>query len=251
MDYRRDGLGGVEVEEQLLQFEQAIDDLREAVRQLASNPLTNSQDRQKHIIQINKLKQEATVCMRSLALELRCSSSVLSPEAISRLVRRQQLLQQQFKEVAAECEEQLLSVSKDELLQRYDRAHEQPQEEATEACPQQQRQQLITLGDEIQDQTELSLARTQQQAAETEEMGGAILQRLQQQNEQLDSVKDGLENVECTEQVAQLQQPGGHCSSAVQKTWEARTEEHFMNSQLFSVGESVGPSSWARDTTLG
>lgn len=196
MEYRSDGVGGVEVEEQLLQFQQAVDNLKEAVRQLAASPLSGSQDRQKHIYQINKLKHEATVCMRSLALELRCSSSLLSPEAISRLVRRQQLLQQQFREVSAECEEQLLSVSKEELLQRYARAHEQPQE-MTEACSQQQqRQQLITLGDEIQDQTELSLARTQRQAAETEEMGGAILQRLQQQNEQLDVVKDGLDSVE-------------------------------------------------------
>ncbi|CDJ58036.1 vesicle transport v-SNARE domain-containing protein, putative [Eimeria maxima] len=153
MECRNDGLEGVEVEEQLLQFQQAVDDLRDAVRQLAASPLTNSQDRQKHIFQINKLKQEATVCMRSLALELRCSSSVLSPEAISRLVRRQQLLQQQFKEVSAECEAQLLSVSKDELLQRYTGAHEELQE-ATDVCAQQQRQQLITLGDEIQDQTE-------------------------------------------------------------------------------------------------
>lgn len=102
--------------------------------------------------------------MRSLALELRCSSSLLSPEAISRLVRRQQLLQQQFKEVSAECEEQLLCVSKDELLQRYTKTHEQPQEEATEACSQQQRQQLITLGDEIQDQTEVR--RNSKQAGE-------------------------------------------------------------------------------------
>lgn len=40
------------------------------------------------------------------------------------------------------------------------------------------------------------MARTQQQAAETEEIGGAILQRLQQQNDQLDGVKEGLDNVE-------------------------------------------------------
>ncbi|CDJ50712.1 vesicle transport v-SNARE domain-containing protein, putative [Eimeria brunetti] len=196
MEYRSDGLGGVEVEEQLLQFQQAVDNLRAAVQQVAASPLTNSQDRQKHIYEVNRLKQEATVCMRSLALELRCSSSVLSPEAISKVVRRQQLLQQQFKEVSTECEEQLLSISKDELLQRYTRTQEQPQEEMTEAGSQQQRQQLIMLGDEIQDQTELSLARTQQQAAETEEIGGVILQRLQQQNEQLDGVKAGLENVE-------------------------------------------------------
>lgn len=58
MECRNDGLEGVEVEEQLLQFQQAVDDLRDAVRQLAASPLTNSQDRQKHIFQINKLKQE-------------------------------------------------------------------------------------------------------------------------------------------------------------------------------------------------
>lgn len=43
---------------------------------------------------------------------------------------------------------------------------------------------------------QLSLARTQLQVAETEDMGGAILQRMQQQNEQLDNVKDKLEDVE-------------------------------------------------------
>ncbi|CDJ42251.1 vesicle transport v-SNARE domain-containing protein, putative [Eimeria tenella] len=194
MDYQTDAVGGNEVEEQLQRFQQAIDDLRGALSELAAAPLANSQERQMKVFQINRVKQEAAVCSRSLSLELRCSSSVLSPEVISRLVRRQQQLRQEFMALSAECEEQLLTVSKDQLLERYGKTHEPTQDQ--DLSPQQQRQQLIMLGDEVQDKTQLSLARTQLQVAETEDMGGAILQRMQQQNDQLDNVKDKLEDVE-------------------------------------------------------
>ncbi|CDJ63890.1 vesicle transport v-SNARE domain-containing protein, putative [Eimeria necatrix] len=194
MDYQTDAVGGNEVEEQLQRFQQAIEDLREALSELAAAPLANSQERQMKVFQINRVKQEAAVCSRSLSLELRCSSSVLSPEVISRLVRRQQQLRQEFAALSAECEEQLLTVSKDQLLERYGKTHEPTQDQ--DLSPQQQRQQLVMLGDEVQDKTQLSLARTQLQVAETEDMGGAILQRMQQQNEQLDNVKDKLEDVE-------------------------------------------------------
>lgn len=43
---------------------------------------------------------------------------------------------------------------------------------------------------------QVSLARTQQLVTETEDMGAAILQRIQQQNEQLEEVRDRLDDVE-------------------------------------------------------
>lgn len=43
---------------------------------------------------------------------------------------------------------------------------------------------------------QISLARTQQLVAETEDMGATILQRMQQQNEQLEGVRDRLDDVE-------------------------------------------------------
>lgn len=98
--------------------------------------------------------RQAAVCSRSLSLELRCSSSVLSPEVISRLVRRQQQLRQEFAALSAECEEQLLTVSKDQLLERYGKTHEPTQDQ--DLSPQQQRQQLVMLGDEVQDKTQVS-----------------------------------------------------------------------------------------------
>ncbi|KAL8443251.1 hypothetical protein Emag_005976 [Eimeria magna] len=194
-----DGQGGAEVEEQLQRFQQAVDDLDEALKQLTANPPKTSHDRQQKILLIHRLKQEviwdANVCSRSVSLELRCSSSILSPEAISSLVRRQQLLKEQFASLTAECESQLLAVSKEQLLDRYARTHEQ-HEDAADMTVQQQRQQLVMLGDEVQDQTQISLARTQQLVAETEDMGATILQRMQQQTEQLEGVKDKLDDVE-------------------------------------------------------
>lgn len=99
---------------------------------------------------------QANVCNRSVALELRCSSSLLSPETISRLVRRQQSLQEQYLSLSAECESQLLSVSKEQLLDRYACTRGQ-QHEDTQENVRHQRQQLVMLGDEIQDQTQVSL----------------------------------------------------------------------------------------------
>ncbi|KAL8436444.1 hypothetical protein ACSSS7_001736 [Eimeria intestinalis] len=221
MTYAAGGQGGAEVEEQLQRFQHAIDDLGEALKQLTANPPKTSHDRQQKILLINRLKQEvetssrsdselpvqrkstsvksvcsqANVCSRSVSLELRCSSSILSPEAISSLVRRQQLLKEQFASLTAECESQLLAVSKEQLLDRYARTHGQ-QEDAADMTVQQQRQQLVMLGDEVQDQTQISLTRTQQLVAETEDMGATILQRMQQQTEQLEGVKDKLDDVE-------------------------------------------------------
>ncbi|KAL8273641.1 hypothetical protein Esti_002463 [Eimeria stiedai] len=195
MNYAVGGQGGAEVEEQLQCFQHAVDDLGEALNQLTANPPKTTHDRQQKILLINRLKQEANVCSRSVSLELRCSSSILSPEAISSLVRRQQLLGEQLASLTAECESQLLAVSKEQLLDRFARTHEQ-QEDAANLTVQQQRQQLVMLGDEVQDQTQISLARTQQLVAETEDMGATILQRMQQQTEQLEGVKDKLDDVE-------------------------------------------------------
>lgn len=58
--------------------------------------------------------------------------------------------------LSAECESQLLAVSKEQLLDRYAHTHEQQYEETPEVTAEQQRQQLIMLGDEVQDQTQVS-----------------------------------------------------------------------------------------------
>lgn len=58
MDYQTDAVGGNEVEEQLQRFQQAIDDLRGALSELAAAPLANSQERQMKVFQINRVKQE-------------------------------------------------------------------------------------------------------------------------------------------------------------------------------------------------
>lgn len=195
MDNENDTHGGNEVEDQLHCFQEAVDNLREALHELKTTPPKGVPERQQKILLIHRLKQEANVCARSVSLELRCSSSLLPPEAITQLVRRQQKLKEQYMSLSAECESQLLAVSKEQLLDRYSRADEQ-QGETQELNAQQQRQQLVMLGDEVQDQTQVSLARTQQLVTETEDMGAAILQRIQQQNEQLEEVRDRLDDVE-------------------------------------------------------
>ncbi|XP_026190961.1 novel plant SNARE 12-like [Cyclospora cayetanensis] len=195
MEYEVDTQDGTEVEEQLQRFQQAVHDLRDALQQLTASPPRSAYDRQQATTRIHRLQQEASVCSRSVALELRCSSSLLTPESISRLVRRQRSLQEQFASISEECETQLLAVSKEQLLERVSRGQEPPQE-TPDLSAQQQRQQLVMLGDEVQDQTQISLARTQQLVAETEDMGGAILHKMQQQNEQLEGVKDRLDDVQ-------------------------------------------------------
>lgn len=189
--------GGCEVEEQLQRFQQAVEDLREALQQLSASLPRDSHDRHQRMLLVHRLQREVLltppmhyalqqthggavclsgleaekwvvvircverclqvdVCSRSVCLELRCSSSVLGPEAISRLVRRQQLLQEQYEALSAECEAQLLAVSKEQLLGRFARQQEQQQQQQTEGgepTAQQQRQQLVALGDEVQDKT--------------------------------------------------------------------------------------------------
>lgn len=71
------------------------------------------------------------------------------------MARRQEELKEQYMSLSAECESQLLAVSKEQLLDRYSRAEEQ-QGETQELNAQQQRQQLVMLGDEVQDQTQVN-----------------------------------------------------------------------------------------------
>lgn len=154
---------------------------------------------------------------------------------MSELLKRQQKLQQQFEHVSSECDAHLVSVSMQQLLERYDRNHGSPHVDTLSPNPQQQRQQVVKMGDQTQDQAQVvdtpkrkmcqllktmgdrplgriysfidicsgvclsiqaSLIRTQQMVAETEEVGGTILQKMQQQNEQLEGVREGLDDVE-------------------------------------------------------
>lgn len=58
MDYEAEAQGGTEVEEQLQRFQQAVEELRQALQQLTANPPKGTQDRQQKTLLIHRLKQE-------------------------------------------------------------------------------------------------------------------------------------------------------------------------------------------------
>lgn len=68
MDNENDTHGGNEVEDQLHCFQEAVDNLREALHDLKANPPEGVLERQRKIVLIHRLKQEVHTLSESLII---------------------------------------------------------------------------------------------------------------------------------------------------------------------------------------
>jgi len=165
--------------------ETALQDFEKEIENLTNVTKKNPRDRDKVVMDCNRLQSRCTNCIKSFQLEIK--SGQIPPEKKPQLQRDLQELQAKLKKLVTE-----LDFCKAEHKRQIEA--EKPPEEAENDIEALEQAQMI--GDRIQDKTEAALHRTKQQAVESREIAENIELSLAEQEEKLHGIGAELDTMQ-------------------------------------------------------
>eukprot|EP00921_Rhytidocystis_pertsovi_P020165 GHVQ01032006.1.p2 GENE.GHVQ01032006.1~~GHVQ01032006.1.p2 ORF type:complete len:220 (+),score=24.99 GHVQ01032006.1:237-896(+) len=172
-----------DVDVQAQEIEALLDDFRKC---LLGIDRLQGEDRRARFAEVNRISQQVRTAKEAYLLELRGI-----PVEDARALRAQLDDQMtQFKNLLTEYEWKKTEISRDQLV---------ASAEANESelnVDEMSRERIVAYGDEVQDQTHESIQRMKRMVGETEQIGHEVVQRLDDQTEQMARIHEKMNDVE-------------------------------------------------------
>jgi hypothetical protein len=174
------------------EFRSVLDNLEKSVSRLKGKASANDE---KRLDRCTQLLKKLTGLMESLKLDA-ASMEPTNPEKET-MDHRLDEYQQKIEALKTEFNEKRREVQK-KLLLKANPAQAEKLKNLTgeEDAAQLDKQQALAVGDVLLDKAEKSLARTKKLVVESEQMGVNTLQKMEQQNEQMDKIYEDFDDID-------------------------------------------------------
>eukprot|EP00920_Eleutheroschizon_duboscqi_P022360 GHVT01054153.1.p1 GENE.GHVT01054153.1~~GHVT01054153.1.p1 ORF type:complete len:235 (-),score=23.50 GHVT01054153.1:5714-6418(-) len=166
-----------------------LNEFRRLLQELQANTSSSSPERRQTLAAIHRVVQQVRTTKEAYQLELRG----VPPENRGLLKEKLHVLLSDFQSLMTEYEWQRSQLTREALT-----APNPDGPDATMLDPSylDNRQQLVQYGDQVQDKTQDSLHRIRNMVDDTEKMGGQIVERLDEQTEQMTKIHEQMNDIE-------------------------------------------------------
>eukprot|EP01068_Selenidium_serpulae_P010300 Selendium_serpulae@DN5426_c0_g1_i1.p2 len=174
-----------DVEAQGLEIDSLLQELRNALKQVKS---FNAADRTSRLQACARIAQQIRTCKEAFVLELRA----LPPEEMqthkAALVERMNI----FKQLLHEYEAKKSEISRDQLMS------EAPVFDPEADPDNMTQQQMVEYGDDLQDKTQEALTRMAGMVDESEQIGKATVEKMDEQTAQMKGIQTDMQDVQAS-----------------------------------------------------
>eukprot|EP00922_Rhytidocystis_sp_ex-Travisia-forbesii_P057759 GHVS01085487.1.p1 GENE.GHVS01085487.1~~GHVS01085487.1.p1 ORF type:complete len:224 (+),score=31.71 GHVS01085487.1:68-739(+) len=173
-----------DVEVQAHEIDALLDDFRGCLRGVER---LSADEKRQRFSEINRITQQVRTAKEAYVLELR--GVPVEDARVFRAELGEKM--DQFKNLLTEYEWKKTEISREQLVGQGETVNE-----ADIDVDDMDRQQIVAYGDEVQDQTLESIKRMKRVVGETEQIGHEVVQRLDEQTEQMARIHENMNDVE-------------------------------------------------------